>query len=50
MTVEIAGQVPSDDLRQVVIRLAEREASQLAADVRVDSRIGVVPSMIRQSA
>jgi len=50
VTVEIAGQVPSDDLRQVVIRLAEREASQLAADVRVESRIGVVPSMIRQSA
>ena len=50
VTVEVAGQVPSDDLRQVVIRLVEREASQLAADVRVESRIGVVPSMVRQSA
>src|SRR5215510_248195 len=50
VTVEVAGQVPSDDLRQVVLRLVEREASQLAADVRVESRIGVVPSMVRQSA
>jgi hypothetical protein len=50
VTIEVAGQVPSDDLRQVVIRLVEREASQLAADVRIESRIGVMPHMVRRSA
>jgi hypothetical protein len=53
VTVEVAGQVPSDDLRQAVNRLVEREASQLA-DVRIESRIGVVPNvvpnMVRRSA
>jgi hypothetical protein len=50
VTVEVAGQVPSDDLSQAVTRLVEREASQLAADVRIESRIGVVPTMVRRSA
>ena len=50
VTVEVAGQVPSDDLREVVLRLVQQEASQLAAEVLVESRIGVVPSMVRRSA
>ena len=50
VTVEVAGQVPSDDLREAAIGLIEREASQLGPEVRIESRIGVVPTMARRSA
>jgi len=50
VTVEVAGQVPSDDLRDAAVGLIEREASQLGPDVRVESRIGVVPTMARRTA
>jgi hypothetical protein len=50
VTVEVAGQVPSDDLREAAIGLIEREAAQLGSEVRVESRIGVVPTMTRRSA
>src|SRR5262245_40395268 len=45
VTVEVAGQVPSDDLRQAALRVVEREASRLRSDVQIESRIGVVPAM-----
>jgi len=50
VTVEVAGQVPSDDLRDAAIGLIEREASQLGPEVRVESRIGIVPTMTRRTA
>jgi hypothetical protein len=54
VTVDIAGQVPSEDLREAVTRLVEREAAQLGTDVRIESRLGVVPtvapSMAQRSA
>ena len=50
VTVEVAGQVPSEDLRQAALNLIEREASQLGSEVRVESRVGVVPTMARRSA
>ena len=50
VTVEVAGQVPSDDLQQAALRAIEREASRLRSDVRIESRIGVVPTMARRSA
>jgi hypothetical protein len=50
VTVEVAGQVPSEDLREAAIRLVEREASQLGPEVHVESRIGIVPTMARRSA
>jgi len=51
VTVDVAGQVPSDDLRQAALRVVEREASRLRSDVQVESRIGVVPAMAeRRSA
>lgn len=50
VTVEVGGQVPSEDLRQAAIHLVEREASQLGPDVRIESKIGVEPSMARRSA
>lgn len=50
VTVEVAGQVPSEDLRDAAVDLVEREASLLGADVHIQSRIGVVPTMARRSA
>ena len=50
VTVEVAGQVPSEDLREAAIGLIEREASQLGPEVRIESRIGVVPTIARRSA
>jgi hypothetical protein len=50
VTVDLAGQVPSEDLRQAAVQLVEREASQLGPDVRIASRIGIVPTMARRSA
>lgn len=50
ITVEVAGQVPSDELRETALRVVEREASHLRPDVRIESRIGVVPTMARRSA
>ena len=50
VTVEVAGRVPSDDLRLAALRVVEREASHLRPDVRIESRIGVVPTMARRSA
>ena len=45
-----AFQVPSDDLRQTALRVVEREAAHLRPDVRIESRIGVVPRMAQRSA
>jgi hypothetical protein len=50
VTVEVAGQVPSEDLRQAALNLIDREVSQLGSEVRVESRVGVVPTMARRSA
>src|SRR5436309_9909924 len=50
VTVEVGGHVPSEDLRLAALRLVEREASHLRPDVRIESRIGVVPTMARRSA
>lgn len=50
VTLEVAGRVPSEDLREAAIRLVEREASQLGPDVRIESKIGVEPTMARRSA
>ncbi len=47
VTVEVAGQVPSDDLRRVALGVIEREAAHLRPDVQIESRIGVVPTMAR---
>jgi hypothetical protein len=50
VTVEVAGQVPSEDLRQAALNLIEREASQLGSEVHVESRVGVTPTMAGRSA
>ena len=48
--VEVAGCVPSEDLREAALRVIEREAAHLRNDVQIESRIEVVPTMMRRSA
>ena len=48
--VDVAGCVPSEDLREAALRVIEREASHLRSDVQIESRLEVVPTMMRQSA
>ena len=48
--VEVAGCVPSEDLRETALRVIEREAAHLRHDVQIESRIEVVPTMMRRSA
>jgi hypothetical protein len=50
ITVEVAGQVPSDELKETALRVVEREATHLRPDVRIEDRVGVVPTMSRRSA
>lgn len=50
VTIEVAGQVPSEDIRQAALRLVEREAAQVRHDVQIESRVGVVPTMVQRSA
>ena len=50
VTVEVTGQAPSEDLRQAAIHLVEREASQLGPEVRIESKIGIEPTVARRSA
>jgi hypothetical protein len=50
VTVEVAGQVPSDELKETALRVVEREATHLRPDVRIEDRVGVVPTMSRRSA
>jgi len=50
VTIEVAGHVPSEELRDAAINLVEREASQLGSEVRVESKIGIEPAMTRRSA
>ena len=48
--VELAGQVPSEAELRAVLRVAQQEASRVRPDVRIESRIGVVPVMDRRVA
>ncbi len=47
VTVEVAGQVPSEEARQAVLRVARREAERLRRDVLVEDRLLIVPAMAR---
>jgi hypothetical protein len=50
VTVKVAGNVPSRELRTVALRAAERGAAELLVRVRIKSRIGVVKSKTRRTA
>ncbi len=48
--VELAGQVPSEEELRAVLRAVQEEALRLRPDVRIESRIGVVPTMAQRVA
>jgi hypothetical protein len=50
VTVKVAGEVPSRELRTVALRAAERGAAELLVRVRITSRIRVVRSRTRRVA
>lgn len=49
-TVEVCGQVPTPDLRETALWTVEREAAELRPDVRIESRIVVVPTLVSRTA
>ncbi len=49
-TVEMSGHVPSPELREEVLRVAEREAIRLRPDARVYDRLAVTASREAQAA
>ncbi len=49
-TVEMSGHVPSPELREAVLRVAEHEATRIRPDVRVYDRIAVTASQEAKAA
>jgi len=49
-TLELTGQVPSDELHDVVLRVAAQEASRVRPDFRIEDHISVIPSKPRRAA
>lgn len=46
-TLELSGQVPSEELRAAALRLAREEALRLRSDVTVEDRLTVVPTGVQ---
>ncbi len=49
-TVEVSGQVPNPELREAALHIAEREASRVRPDVRIEDKLEVAPSTERRAA
>jgi len=45
--IEITGQVPSDLVKEVALRLIREEAFRIRPDVEIEDRLSVVPSIVR---
>jgi hypothetical protein len=50
VTVEVAGQTPTQELREAALRLVERELSASRSDFQIEDRIMVDPLMARHAA
>jgi hypothetical protein len=46
-TIEVAGQVPTPETKEAVLRLIQREAARVRPDVHIEDRLAVVPTMAR---
>ncbi len=44
-TVEVAGQVPTPEMKEAVLRLVRAEAARIRPDVVIEDRVAVVPAM-----
>jgi hypothetical protein len=49
LTLVMSGEVPSPELREAAVRIAEAEAARIRADARVEDRVMVLPAA-RQAA
>jgi hypothetical protein len=49
-TVEVSGQVPNAELREAAVHIAEKEASRVRPDVRIEDKLQVVSSGPRRAA
>ncbi|HEV8674933.1 MAG TPA: hypothetical protein VGX21_12875 [Methylomirabilota bacterium] len=49
-TIVVSGQIPSPDLRQMVLRIVQQEAMRIRPDVTVEDRLTVVPSTLQRAA
>jgi hypothetical protein len=49
-TIELSGQVPSPELRELVLRVTREEASRIRSDFQVEDRMAVIPTMAARTA
>jgi hypothetical protein len=49
-TVVLEGRIPSNDLREPVLRVIEREAARIRPDVVIEDHVAVVPEVARRAA
>jgi hypothetical protein len=47
VTVELRGQLPSEEARDTVLRIARQEAARIRPDFVIDDQLLVVPAMAR---
>jgi hypothetical protein len=50
LIVEVRGDVPTAELRDAVLRVVQREATQLRPDVEVEDKLLIVPPRPARSA
>lgn len=46
-TIEVAGQVPTPETKELVLGVVRSEAERLRADVHLEDRLTVVPTVVR---
>jgi hypothetical protein len=49
-TIELSGQVPTQEARETALRIVRSEALRVRPDVEIDERLAVVPSMAQRIA
>lgn len=49
-TLEISGEVPTPEIRDAILRLAEHEAMRIRPDVRIEDKLSVIPSRVARVA
>jgi len=49
-TIEVAGQVPSPEIRETAMRIIRSEASRIRPDFEIEDRLTVVPTMTTRVA
>ena len=43
-TIEVTGQVPRPELKEIALRLVRDEATRIRSDIRIVDRLSVVPT------